>query len=65
VGTVVEPLKTARCDNCCTRVSGHEEKGSYKGDVIEVRLSDLKDGGVSAEFSVEEHDGSGVTETQF
>jgi YVTN family beta-propeller protein len=37
----------------------------YKGYVIEVRLSELKDGGFSAEFSVEEHDGSGVTETQF
>jgi len=31
----------------------------------EVPLSALKDGGFSAEFSVEEHDGSGVTETQF
>ena len=37
----------------------------YKGYVIEVRLSELKDGGFSAEFSIEEHDGSGVTETQF
>jgi hypothetical protein len=37
----------------------------YKGYVIEVRLSEVKDGGFSAEFSVEEHDGSGVTETQF
>jgi hypothetical protein len=37
----------------------------YKGYVIEVRLPELKDGGFSAEFSVEEHDGSGVTETQF
>jgi hypothetical protein len=26
---------------------------------------ELKDGGFSAEFSVEEHDASGVTETQF
>jgi hypothetical protein len=38
---------------------------AYKGYVIEVRLSELKDGGFSAEFSVEEHDGSGVTEMQF
>jgi len=30
----------------------------YKGYVIEVRLSELKDGEFSAEFSVEEHDGS-------
>ena len=37
----------------------------YKGYVIEARLSELKDGGFSAEFSIEEHDGSGVTETQF
>jgi hypothetical protein len=37
----------------------------YKGYIIEVRLSELKDGGFSAEFCVEEHDASGVTETQF
>jgi hypothetical protein len=37
----------------------------YKGYVIEVRLSELMDGEFSAEFSVEEHDGSRVTETQF
>jgi len=36
----------------------------YKGYVIEARLSELKDV-FSAEFSIEEHDGSGVTETQF
>jgi len=42
-----------------------KSRGGYKGYVIEVRLSELKDGGFSAEFSVEEHDGSGVTETQF
>ena len=36
----------------------------YKGFVIEARLSELKDV-FSAEFSIEEHDGSGVTETQF
>jgi hypothetical protein len=28
----------------------------YKGYVIEVRLSELKEGEFSAEFSVEEHD---------
>jgi hypothetical protein len=28
-------------------------------------LDVLRDGGFSAEFSVEEHDASGVTETQF
>ena len=37
----------------------------YKGYIIEVRLCEPKDGGFSAEFSVEEHDASGVTETQF
>ena len=36
----------------------------YKGYVIEARLSELKDV-FSAEFSIEEHDESGVTETQF
>jgi len=37
----------------------------YKGFVIEARSYELKEGGFSAEFSVEEHDSSGVTETQF
>jgi hypothetical protein len=37
----------------------------YKGYVIEARANELRDGGFSAEFSVEEHDASGVTETQF
>ena len=37
----------------------------YKGYVIVVRSCELKDGGFSAEFSVEEHEASGVTETQF
>lgn len=44
---------------------GHEEQAGNKGYVIEARLSELEDGGFSAEFSIEEHDGSGVTETQF
>jgi hypothetical protein len=42
-----------------------KNRQGYKGYVIEARLSELKDGGFSAEFSVEEHDASGVTETQF
>ena len=42
-----------------------KNRQGYKGYVIEARLSELKDGGFSAEFSIEEHDGSGVTETQF
>ena len=37
----------------------------YKGYVIEIRLSELKDGGFSAEFSVEEHEADGVMETEF
>jgi predicted aspartyl protease len=37
----------------------------YEGDVIEARSHELLDGGFSAEFSVEEHVPSGVTETQF
>ena len=37
----------------------------YKGYVIEARSHELRDGGFSAEFSIEEHDGTGVTETQF
>ncbi len=37
----------------------------YKGYVIEARSHELRDGGFSSEFSVEEHDASGVTETQF
>jgi hypothetical protein len=37
----------------------------YKGYVIEARAHELRDGGFSAEFSVEEHDARGVTETQF
>ena len=37
----------------------------YKGYVIEARANELRDGGFSAEFSVEEHDARGVTETQF
>jgi len=42
-----------------------KSRQGYKGYVIEARSCELKDGGFSAEFSVEEHDGSGVTETQF
>ena len=37
----------------------------YKGYVLEARAHELRDGGFSAEFSVEEHDARGVTETQF
>jgi hypothetical protein len=37
----------------------------YKGYVIVARSHELKDGGFSAEFSVEEHDADGVMETEF
>jgi len=47
------------------RVAVMRSRHGYKGDVIEVRSCELKDGGFSAEFSVEEHDAYGVTETQF
>jgi hypothetical protein len=42
-----------------------KSRQGYKGYVIEARSCDLKAGGFSAEFSVEEHDSSGATETQF
>ena len=42
-----------------------KRRQGHKGYVIEARSCELKDSGFSAEFSVEEHDGSGVTETQF
>jgi hypothetical protein len=50
--------------------STHDLRGqmppSFDQDVaIEARSCELKDGGFSAEFSVEEHAASGVTETQF
>jgi hypothetical protein len=38
---------------------------SRQGYVIEARSCELRDGGFSAEFSVEEHDPSGVTERHF
>ena len=41
-----------------------KSRQGYKGYVIEARSCELRDGGFSAEFSVEEHDASGVTETQ-
>ena len=42
-----------------------KSRQGYKGYVIEARSNGLKDGGFSAEFSVEDHDSSSVTETQF
>ena len=37
----------------------------YKGCVIEAQSNELRDGGFSVEFYIEEHDASGVTVTQF
>jgi hypothetical protein len=42
-----------------------KSRQGYKGYAIEARSCELQVGGFSAEFSVEEHDASGVTETQF
>ena len=42
-----------------------KSRQGYKGYVIEARSCELRHGEFSAEFSVEEHDASGVTETQF
>jgi len=42
-----------------------KSRQGYKGYVIEARSSELKDGGFSAEYSVEEHEPSGVTERHF
>jgi len=42
-----------------------KSREGYKGYVIEARSRVFKDCGFSAEFSVEEHAASGVTETQF
>jgi hypothetical protein len=42
-----------------------KSRQGYKGYVIVARSHELKDGGFSAEFSVEEHDADGVMETEF
>jgi hypothetical protein len=42
-----------------------KSRQGYEGYVIEVRSHELRDGGFSAEFSIEEHDGAGVTEIPF
>jgi hypothetical protein len=38
---------------------------AYEGRVIEARSSESKDGGWDCEFSIEEHEARGVTETAF
>jgi hypothetical protein len=42
-----------------------KSRQGYKGYVIAARSLELKDGRFSAELWIEEHDASGVTETQF
>jgi len=42
-----------------------KSRQGYKGYVIEPRSYQQQDGGFSAELWIEEHDASGVTETQF
>jgi len=42
-----------------------KHRDGYKGYVIEAQSNELKDGGFSVEFFIEEHDASGVTVTQF
>lgn len=39
--------------------------GDTRDFVIEARIHELRDGGFLGGFSLEEHDGRGVTETQF
>jgi hypothetical protein len=42
-----------------------KRREGYKGYVIVARSHELRDGGFSAEFSIEEHDADGVLETEF
>lgn len=42
-----------------------KRREGYKGYVIEAQANELRDGGFSAEFYIEQHDASGVTVTQF
>jgi hypothetical protein len=42
-----------------------KNRRGYKGFVIEAHVHELKDGGFSAEFFIEEHDSAGVNVTQF
>jgi hypothetical protein len=38
---------------------------AYEGRIIEARSSELRDGGWDCEFSIEQHETTGVTETAF
>ena len=42
-----------------------KSRQGYKGYIIEARSYEQQEGGFSAELWIEEHDASGVTDTQF
>jgi hypothetical protein len=42
-----------------------KRRQGYKGYVIEARSQEIRDGGFSAEFSVEEHAANGFVENEF
>lgn len=64
-GTVtVRRTLDSKCDNE-PRGSVVKKRIRYKGYVIEAQANELRDGGFSVEFYLEEHDASGVTVTQF
>ncbi len=42
-----------------------KSRQAYKGYVVVARSHELRDGGFSAEFSVEEHHADGLKETEF
>jgi hypothetical protein len=56
----VATFNRAGSSNLCMKV-----RQAYEGRVIEARSSELKDGGWDCEFSIEEHEASGVTERAF
>src|ERR1700730_2799466 len=60
------PITIAPASNCDKLEHGSwvmKNRRGCKGYVIEARSYELRGGGFSAEFSIEEHDGAGVTET--
>jgi hypothetical protein len=66
----MKPAKSndrSMAQNCTIACFQHRMKRrrGHKGYVIEVRSCELRDGGFSAEFSVEEHEADGVMETEF
>jgi hypothetical protein len=61
--TKIAPARSAIIE--AEEVAVMKSRLGYKGYVIEVRLSELKDGEFSAEFSVEEHEADGFMETEF